>query len=334
MKTRNVLLFGLVLFLMSCILFVVALFADGFEFSIFKEELTKKSYTIDEEFNSISADLNEAEFIIQLSDNNENKVVCYEKEKVTFDIEVVEGVLKIKENKDYKIQLFNFSNQKVLLYLNNESLDTLNINSHTGNILVQDINFNNIKILGSTSDVNCKVNVSEKLDITVSTGKVKVETAIINILNITTSTGNQVIESCIIKGAVNLKISSDDIYIKDTTFEDTLTIQGGTSDVEIDNTTCKDINIKVSTGDCELTNVISEGNLTINTSTGEVELDRTDAKNIYITTSTGDVSGNILTDKLFKVHSNTGRIRVPDPQPGGECKINTDTGDITIIITE
>lgn len=334
MKTKKILLLGLLLFLISCVLFVIALFIDGFKFSIFKEELTEKSYIINDEFNSISVNLDEADFIIQLSNNNENKVVCYEKENVTFDIEVVDGTLIIKENKEYKFQLFNFSNQKVLLYLNKESLDTLNINSHTGNILVQDINFKNISILASTSDVNCKVNVSEKLDITLSTGYIKVESATINILSLTTSTGDQNLDNCIIKGTVNLKISTGDINIKNTTFEDAIIIQGGTSDVEIENSTCKDINIKISTGDCELSNMISEGSLTINTSTGDVELDKSDAKNIYIKTSTGDITGNILTDKLFKVHSNTGIIRVPDPQPGGECNINTDTGDIIITITK
>lgn len=334
MKTNKILLIGLLLFLISCILFVVAIFIDGFEFSIFKEELIEKPYTIDTEFNSISADLKEADFYIYLSKDNENKVICYEKEKVTFDVEVIDGVLKIKENKDYKIKLFNFSNQKVLIYLNQNSLNNLEITSNTGNILIQDINFNNIKIASSTSDIYCKINVLEKLEISVSTGSIKLESCSINNLSLTSSTGSQNIKDCEVNGETILKISRDDINISNSKFKKSINISGSTSDIEIENVNCFDITIKLSAGDCEFTNLISEGNLTVNTSTGDVEFTRIDANNIYITTDTGDVEGTILTDKLFAAKSNTGKTRVPDPQPSGECKITTDTGDIIISIAK
>ena len=47
-----------------------------------------------------------------------------------------------------------------------------------------------------------------------------------------------------------------------------------------------------------------------------------------IETDTGDVSGSFLTTKWFQAYSNTGNVRVPNTREGGECRIQTDSGDI------
>ena len=56
------------------------------------------------------------------------------------------------------------------------------------------------------------------------------------------------------------------------------------------------------------------------------------AMELLITTDTGDVTGTLLTEKVFLVRSDTGRIKVPETVSGGTCKIETETGDITVSI--
>jgi len=57
-----------------------------------------------------------------------------------------------------------------------------------------------------------------------------------------------------------------------------------------------------------------------------------DAGEIYVDTDTGDVSGTLLSDKVFIVKTDTGKIDVPNSISGGRCEIETDTGDVKISI--
>ena len=50
-------------------------------------------------------------------------------------------------------------------------------------------------------------------------------------------------------------------------------------------------------------------------------------------TYTGDVEGSVLTDKVFIVRTDTGRIDVPKSITGGRCEITTETGNIKISVS-
>ena len=57
-----------------------------------------------------------------------------------------------------------------------------------------------------------------------------------------------------------------------------------------------------------------------------------DAAELEIKTGTGDVQGTLLSEKVFVVKTNTGKIQVPETVTGGKCKITTTTGDIRITV--
>ena len=57
-----------------------------------------------------------------------------------------------------------------------------------------------------------------------------------------------------------------------------------------------------------------------------------DAGELFIETDTGNVKGSLLSEKIFIVSSDTGRIDVPKSTSGGRCEIETDTGDIKITL--
>jgi len=51
---------------------------------------------------------------------------------------------------------------------------------------------------------------------------------------------------------------------------------------------------------------------------------------LRIKTDTGNVTGTLLSEKVFLVETDTGRINVPRTTAGGVCEITTDTGDVLL----
>lgn len=88
-----------------------------------------------------------------------------------------------------------------------------------------------------------------------------------------------------------------------------------------------ELGISTSTGEVYIGNS-DTGFLRIETNSGEVEIEDCDAQTAQIKTDTGDVSGYFRTPKWFAAHSDTGKVKVPEGQEGGECRIESDTGNI------
>ena len=111
-----------------------------------------------------------------------------------------------------------------------------------------------------------------------------------------------------------------------------ININVSTGKANLSDINCKSITTKGSTGDIILKNLIVTEKLSIKRSTGDIKIDGSDASEIFIETDTGDVRGSLLTDKVFIVSTDTGRIDVPKTTTGGRCEITTDTGDIILKI--
>lgn len=76
------------------------------------------------------------------------------------------------------------------------------------------------------------------------------------------------------------------------------------------------------------------GALEAETDTGNVRFDRADGDSIFVETDTGDVTGTLLTEKLFRGLSDTGRVNVPWDTRGGDCIVFSDTGDIELSVAK
>ena len=76
------------------------------------------------------------------------------------------------------------------------------------------------------------------------------------------------------------------------------------------------------------------GALEAETDTGDVRFDRADGDSIFVETDTGDVTGTLLTEKLFRGLSDTGRVNVPWDTRGGDCIVISDTGDIELSVAK
>lgn len=94
------------------------------------------------------------------------------------------------------------------------------------------------------------------------------------------------------------------------------------------------LSIKNSTGNVYLNNVTASEKISVKTSTGNVDLLNCDGSEIFIQTDTGNVKGNLLSEKTFVAHTDTGRISVPKTQSSEKCEITTDTGNIKITVEQ
>lgn len=257
-----------------------------------KSTEVSRIYTIEENYKGINIVGKTLDINVYLS--NENKIVYTENKKVTIETKVVDGVLNVKQNDNLKFydMLFNFTHFNVDLYLTSNLIDSLNIESKTGDIEINNgFTFSDVDIVNSTGDIELKANVTNNLSVKNSTGDIEIE---------------------------NINVGGN------------VMLEASTGDIELHNVNCNKLDVKVSTGDTDLFNVIVNGDLNMKGSTGNVKLDGFDANNIYIEVSTGNVRGTIISDKVFNARSETGKVRVPETYSGGICKIITSTGNIII----
>ena len=281
--------------LFSLLVIFVALILCGIGRAIyFKSTAEVKTYMIDQPYNNIHIEVDTADIHVYLSDNNENKIVYIENKKINIETKVIDGVLTVNQldNRKFYDMLFDFTRFEINLYLSQTSIDQLNITMTTGDIEIdKGFILNNVNITGSTGDIELKSNIS-------------------NTLNIQNSTGDIEIENVVVDGE--------------------LIIESRTGSIELDKVNCNTLKIVSNTGNTTLEDVIVEGDFNMEGSTGDLELNGFDAHNIYVTLSTGNVKGTIITEKIFNVRSNTGRVDTPETYNGGICKITVSTGDIII----
>jgi transcriptional regulator with XRE-family HTH domain/DUF4097 and DUF4098 domain-containing protein YvlB len=272
------------------ILFVLAIGRSVY----LKSTEVSKTYNIEDVYNDIKIKGNNFDINIYLADNGENKVVYVENKKVSVDSKVVDGILIINQNDSRMFfdKLFDFNGFKIDLYLSQDTINSLNIESSTGDIEInKGFIFNDVEISNSTGDIVLKSDVNSDLDVQNSTGDIR-------------------LYNSNIAGNVNLKSS--------------------TGDVELSGVKCNKLDINIGTGDILLIDVLVANDFNMKGSTGDVKFDGFDAGNIYVTVGTGDVKGTLLSSKIFIARSETGDVKVPETLTGGVCKVITSTGDIKI----
>ena len=280
--------------------------------------------------------------------------------------------IELNDSRKWYEKMFNLGIGTLTVYLPEGAYTSLFVEEDTGNISVpKEFSFDTINIKRSTGDVSLYASASGDISIDGSTGHTTVENISCGSLEIKCSTGNVYLRGITASADITIDTSTGDAVLADIVCAN-IDTNGDTGDIAVDNLdatasasftrstgdvninnvkTGGDLNIAVSTGESTLTNVsctsfitvgdtgdvlmsklIATGKIDIVRSTGDVDFEDCDAAEIRIQTSTGNVKGNWLTEKVFIVRSNTGKISVPETTSGGKCKIETDTGDIVISI--
>ncbi|MGI6781914.1 MAG: DUF4097 family beta strand repeat-containing protein [Acholeplasmataceae bacterium] len=296
-KTIRILLIVATLLVLSGVALVVGVLAKN-DFDVntldtnFYEDKQKE---IAEDFNMISIDVEISDIEFVKSDNETTKISYVETKNMTYDIKVLDNTLMIESHntsKWYNFFNFNYKRQVIIVNLPKITYDSFIIKTNTGNINVS----------GNVNDINIKSD----------TGNVNLEGVNANDIDILTATGRTTFK--------NVNVTNKII------------IKADTGRIELSKVNSNSLRVKTDTGRVKLEEVVVATTIYINTSTGPVIFKGSDANELYISTSTGSVSGSILTNKIFRATSDTGRVNVPKTTTGGICEIETNTGNINITI--
>ena len=292
----------------------------GLSFTKGEENITQNNdsfmqtteYILSDSFENILIDTADCDVDLVLMENADDPyVVIMERNRVHHNVQVENGTLKIKmaDTRNWRDHVGVLQqSMSMTLFLTQEQYLSVQISTDTGYIQIPDVlKIREASLLSDTGDIDCAAYVTDQMECHTSTGKITVEYA----------------EPI----AMTLKSDTGDIYVHDAV-STTLHLENDTGRTHLENVFCKQLSSESTTGDVKIQNVLVEEYMQVSTDTGDVLIENSDAGAVNIATDTGDVSGNFLTSKWFIAESDTGDIDVPLSRDGGECRIETDTGDI------
>lgn len=276
-----------------------------------------KTYDIEEVFTNFEFDVDISDVEFKVSEDGKTKVEVKETEDYAHIVKVEDGTLKVKQQDDRKwynrVFVFNLGSMKVTVYMPAGAYGDLNVDASTGYIRIpHDFSFNSINLDLSTGDMYISSNVVNTLKIKASTGDANLSDMTAKNIDLHASTG---------------KANFSNVQV-----EETIKVDLSTGKTIFENVTAKNYVHESSTGKVNLKNVIIAEEMDLETSTGAITFEDCDAARITIKTDTGDVRGTLLTAKIFSVRTDTGKFDVPTSTEGGLCKIDTDTGNVSIQI--
>ena len=274
--------------------------------------LAQKDVLITELFTSVQIDTEDCDVkFVPYNGAVDAQVVILEHPRTSHSVQVVDGTLQIKMTDDRKwtdhIGIFG-EHMQMTVYLPEVTYASLQVRTATGFIRIPEVLSADEMILrSSTGHIYCEGAAVELLDCMTSTGEISVRGGAPAVTKLQSSTGDQSI----------IGSNGKQIHMKTSTGEI------DAAQVKAELFTCS-----ASTGEVELEDVVAEDYLQITTTTGDVGVENCDAGRVNIETDTGDVAGHFLTPKWFDAHSDTGNVTVPNTPDGGECLIQSDTGNI------
>lgn len=283
-----------------------------------ESRLVRKEIIVKESFDRIQIDTADCDVKFAVfSDRDDCMIDIRAYERVNHTATVEDGTLKIKmddeRNWTDNISIFNVygktESMEMTVYLPAAEYESLQVRTDTGDItLTQEPAFWEVMLRSDTGDISCVMGVGvDTLDCRTSTGDISVQNSVPNMMKLQTNTGD-------LKVSV---VAGNEIHMTTNTGE-----------VDVLNVNAKIFTCTTDTGEVEMEQVLAEDYLQIFTDTGDVEIEGSDAGTVNIETDTGDVSGSFLTPKWFSAHSDTGNVTVPHTRDGGECRIESNTGDI------
>lgn len=317
-KMKIWLIMATALVLAGCVIFGGVMTMLNWDFrKLSTNKLKEKEYTISEDYKKIYMAIGTADVLFVPSEHAETTVVCYQQEKMEHSVAVQDDALVIEMHdtrKWYEHIGIQFDTPKITVYLPQGEYGALSIETDTGDVEIpKDFRFTSMVVSTTTGEVTIESSALEQIKISAGTGHVEIRN----------------VEA----GSIELSVSTGEITASNVACREDMKIHVSTGEAELRDITCKNVISTGNTGDISLENVIAAETFSIQRTTGDVKLKNADAAQICIETNTGDVRGSLLTDKVFVVHTDTGKVNVPKTTTGGVCEVNTNTGDIKITVS-
>lgn len=313
-KTKVWLVVGASLILIGTLVFSGVMSVLKWDFSKLSTPKYQAEYAIDEGFKNISVETETSDVVFVPAMSETTIVSCYEDKNVKHTVKVENDTLVVEDDdnrKWYQYIGINFGTPKITVFLPIREYEALCVKNDTGNVeITRDFKFKTIDIKTSTGSTRNQACATDSLKIKTSTGKITLGDVSAGDMDLSVSTGKINLDSVNCDGDINIRVSTGKSYLTSVK--------------------CKNLTTKGDTGDVILADVVAKEKFNIQRSTGDVSFEDCDAAEIFVKTDTGNVKGSLLTDKVFIVSTDTGKIEVPKTTSGGRCEITTDTGNIKI----
>ena len=234
-------------------------------------------------------------------EGDEWRVVCRETEDRNHTVELVDGVLTVKQNGDvrkwyeYIGVLKAFQKPSIILLLPKQIYESLSVHSVSGSIQVQEgFAFSTANLQNGSGFILCNSSI---------------------------------------EGDLNVKNTSGSIYITGGV-GGKLEVRNVSGSVEIKNVTPESVTVKNTSGSIDLINVVCAGACNVENGSSSIKLEHCDAASFDLKTVSGGIKASILSGKVFDCHSTSGGVHVPENSEGGTFKARTTSGVIRVAIVE
>lgn len=271
------------------------------------------THEVDGSFRDIAVLADDGQVALLPSQDGACRVVCREEEEAPYRVAVENGALTVEGTARDVFSIFRVSlmqaGPSITVYLPRGDYGALTVRGDAGDVSIPaDFTFQSVDVTLDTGSASCLASAEGDIAIRTDTGRIAAADLAAAGMTLASDTGAIELSGLRLTGALELRQDTGRATLEDVTC-DSLTSAG-------------------QTGDLRLTGVVAAGAFDLTRDTGDILFDGCDAGSIAVRTDTGDVTGTLLTDKVFAVHSDTGRVSVPETAAGGRCEITTDTGDI------
>lgn len=327
---KKILLIGAIVLVVGILTCAVAL-RMGMDLDM--KKLEEKTYTLQEDFDHIFLDIHTTDILFALSEDGSCRVVCRQTQDQPHTVTVENGGLRIRQEdnrKWYQYIGINMQMPSMEVYLPKAAYDALTLEGHTGAILLsRELTFTDVKIENSTGKVEVRSQVENELSVRLSTGRILVSGVEAGRVDIESSTGDIRISDVNCK-ELAVKSNTGAQLLENVQVAGDIRLICTTGGIRFTRGSCQNLTTESSTGRQSMESVVASGAVQMESSTGDIRLTDFDGATIAITTDTGRVAGTVLTEKIYIIETDTGRVEVPYSTAGGTCHITTDTGDIHI----
>ncbi len=280
-------------------------------------------YDVDYDFTDIYIDETSLDISFELTNEEKAYVRVMAQENISHQVYVENEKLIIKRADDNTVinSLWgiNIATQtpSLTVYLPNKVFENLTIKSTSGDIFIyenKNFSFKNCEITANSSDVDILGCVTDSLTVNNTSGKIDVGFSPIK--NVTLST------------------NSGDVYLQELSASKDISVKTTSGDTYIYLVTCENLSVESNSGEQECLNTEVSDITEMHTTSGDITLEAFDSGELDLWSTSGSIYGEFLTSKNFITDSASGTINAPIGGTGGNCLVRTNSGDITLKLSE
>lgn len=273
-KVEIWLIVATVLILVGALLFAGIMMSLGWDFTkLSTVDFEINQYEVVQKYESINITTITSDVMIILSEDNDTRVDCFEKEYLKHTVEVINGTLNIEvvDTRDWYNHLdINFHKPRIKVYIPRGEYNNLSIKATTGDITIcEELAFRNIDVSLTTGDISCGASATNNIKLKSTTGDVRLEG--LRAWNIEAS------------------LSTGDISLRNVVATGELYVTGTTGNIRLDECDATWTRIRLSTGNVK-GSFLTPKIITAKTTTGSVDVPQSTTGGLCeITTTTGNI---------------------------------------------